>query len=140
MSSISDTLIGYNIKIHLTDNVPFKSRHRRIPPSMYEEVKSHLLHLKKSGIIRDSCSPWSSPVVLVHKSNGDLRMCVDYRQLNERTIKDAYALPRIEELMDNFSGCKYFSSLDLRSSYYQVEVTDQHKELTAFNMGPMGFY
>ena len=65
---------------------------------------------------------------------------MDYRQLNQRTIKDSYALPRIEELMDHFSGCKYFSSLDMRSGYYQVEVEEQHKKRTAFTVGPLGFW
>ena len=66
--------------IHLSGEKPFKIRHRRIPPGMYNEVKEHLKQLKNTGIIRDSASPWSSP--------GDLRMCVDYRELNKRTIKD----------------------------------------------------
>ena len=103
-------------------------------------MKDHLLNLKKTGIIQDSSSPWASPVVLVRKKNGELRLCVDYRQLNKRTIKDSYALPRIDELMDHFSGCKYFSSLDLRSGYYQVEIEETDKEKTAFTVGTNGFY
>ena len=93
--------------IYLSDEVPVKQRHRRIPPNMYDEVRSHLLHLKNTGIIRESSSPWTSPVVLVRKKNGDLRMCVDYRLVNKKTIKDAYALPRIEELMDNFKNANF---------------------------------
>ena len=81
--------------IHLSEEKPFKIRHRRIPPGMSNDVKEHLKQLKNTGIIRDSASPWSSPVVLVRKSNGDLRMCVDYRELNKRMIKDSYALPRM---------------------------------------------
>ncbi len=93
-------------RINLTDETPLKQRHRRIPPAMYEEVRSHLQQLKECGIIQESASPWASPVVLVRKKNGKLRFCVDYRAINKRTIKDSYALPRIEELVDHFLGCK----------------------------------
>ena len=67
-------------------------------------------------------------------------MCIDYRQLNLRTIKDSYALPRLEDITDNFVGCDFFSSLDMRSGYFQVEVNEADKAKTAFTTGPMGFY
>ncbi len=127
-------------RIDLTDTTPFKQRHRRIPPNMYEEVREHLRQLQEAGIIRKSNSPFASPVVLVRKKNGALRFCVDYRVLNNRTIKDSYALPRIEELMDHFTGSEFFSSLDMRSGFYQVEVEESHKVRTAFTVGPLGFY
>lgn len=80
--SKSDTDIGYTSlvkhRIDLTDNTPFKQRHRRIPPSMLDEVRDHLQQLLSAGIIRRSHSPWSSNVVLVRKKDGKLRMCVDY--------------------------------------------------------------
>ena len=60
--------------------------------------------------------------------------------LNNRMVKDLYALPRIKELMDNFAGCQYFSRLDMRSGYYQVEIEECHKERTAFAVGPLGFW
>ena len=88
-------------RIDLEDARPFKQRHRRIPPGMYEEVKAHLQQLYDQGIIRESNSPWASGVVLVRKKDGKLRFCIDYRQLNQRTVKDAYALPQIDELLDN---------------------------------------
>ena len=127
-------------RIELTDTTPFKQRHRRVPPAMYQEVKNHLRHLKEGGIIRESSSPYASAVVLVRKRNGALRMCVDFRQLNQRTVKDNYALPRIEEMIDHMAGSKYFSSLDLRSGYYQVEMEEEHKPRTAFTVGPWGFW
>ena len=86
--------------IDLIDNTPFKQRHRRIPPGMVDEIRNHLEQLLSAGIIRKSKSPYSSNVVLVRKKNGSLRMCVDYRQLNNFSVKDAYALPRIEEVFD----------------------------------------
>lgn len=82
-------------KIELTDNQPFKQRHRRIPPAQYEEVRQHLQDMSECGVIRESHSPWSSPVVLVRKRDGSLRFFIDYRKLNSRTVKDAYSLQRI---------------------------------------------
>lgn len=127
-------------KINLDDNVPFKQRHRRIPPAQYDEVREHLQGLIDSGVIRESHSPWASPVVLVRKKDGSLRFCIDYRKLNTRTIKDAYALPRIEEALEAMGGCSWFSTLDLKSGYYQVEIEEKDKKKTAFTVGPLGFY
>ena len=67
-------------------------------------------------------------------------MCVDYRQLNNNTKKDSYALPRIEELLDSLGGKTYFTTVDSKNSYHQVEILEQHKERTAFTVGPLRFY
>ena len=142
--STSDTDMGHHTKvqheIHLTDTHPFKERHRRIPPGMLQQVREHLQQMLDSGIIRPSQSPWSSEVVWVKKKDGSLRQCVDFRRLNERTIKDSYCLPRIEELLDSLAGSKYFSVLDLKSGYHQVEIAEKHKERTAFSVAPLGFF
>nr|ATA66765.1 Pol [Haliotis discus hannai] len=127
-------------RIELTDNTPFKQRHRRIPPSMFQEVKDHLQQLLACGIIRRSHSPWASNVVLVRKADNSLRMCIDFRSLNRRTVKDAYALPRIEDIFDRLAGSKFFTVLDMKSGYHQIEVDEQHKARTAFTVGPLGFY
>ena len=127
-------------KIKLTDKKPFKLRHRRIPPHEYEEVKAHLKEMEDIGAIRKSHSPWSSPVVLVRKKTGELRFCIDLRTLNARTEKDAYSLPRIEDSLDSLNGAKIFSSLDLKSGYWQVELKEESIPLTAFTVGPLGFY
>lgn len=127
-------------RIDLLDDVPFKQRHRRIPPHMVDEVRQHLEQLLASGVIRKSRSPWSSNVVLVRKKNGKLRMCVDYRMLNQKSVKDAYALPRIEEVFDVLTGSAFFSVIDMKSGYHQVELEDDHKERSAFTVGPLGFY
>jgi transposase InsO family protein len=126
--------------INLTNEIPFKQRHRRIPPSMYSEVKDHLQQLLDAGIIRPSHSPWASNMVLVRKKDNSLRICVDYRQMNERTIRDAYYLPRIDEMLDCMSGNSYFSILDMKSGYHQIEVKEEHKNRTAFTAGPLGFW
>ena len=142
--STGDTDMGHHTKvqheIHLTNTHPFKERHRRIPPGMLHQVREHLQQMLDSGIIRPSQSPWSSEVVWVRKKDGSLRQCVDYRKLNERTIKDSYCLPRIEELLDSLAGSQYFSVLDLKSGYHQVEIAEKHKERTAFSVAPLGFY
>ena len=127
-------------QIKLTDNTPFKDRARRIPPAMYEEVKNHLEEMLACGAIRHSNSPWSSNVVLVRKKDGRLRLCLDFRKLNSRTIRDAYQLPRIEETLDNLSGSTWFSSLDLQSGYWQVEMDPLDRPKTAFSVGNLGFF
>ena len=96
--------------------------------------------MEEIGAIRCSNSPWASPVVLVRKKDGSLRFCIDLRKLNSRTIKDAYSLPRIVESLDCLNGACIFSSLDLKSGYWQVELDDDSVPLTAFTVGPLGFY
>ena len=127
-------------KIWLNDYTPFKERYRRVPPHLYEEVWKHLKEMVKIGAIRKSSSPWASAVVLVRKKDGSLRFCIDLRHLNNRTIKDAYSLPRIEETLDCLNGAKIFTSLDLKSGYWQVEMEEESKPLTAFTIGPLGFF
>ena len=92
------------------------------------------------GAIRESKSPFSSNVVLVRKKDGSLRFCIGYRKLNNRTIKDAYSLPRIDETIDSLVGSSVFSKLDLRSGYWQVPIKEENKHKTAFSVGPLGFY
>lgn len=91
-------------EIPLLDDTPVRQRFRRIPPSEYEVVKAHINQLLENRVIRESCSPYASPIVLVKKKDGSLRMCVDYRRLNSKTRKDAFPLPRIEETLDSLAG------------------------------------
>ena len=127
-------------KIELSDNHPFKEPHRRIPPALIEEVREHLQDMLKAEAIRESSSPYSSNVVIVRKKDGTIRFCVDYRRLNNRTIQDALAIPRVEDSLHLLSGAKYFSKLDLRSGYWQVEICEDDKHKTAFQVGTLGFY
>ena len=124
----------------LTDPVPFKEAYRRIPPQMYDEVKTHLQEMLDLGAIRPSNSPWASAIVLVRKKDGRLRFCIDLRKLNNRTVKDAYSLPRIESILDSLGGAQIFSTLDLKAGYWQVEMAEECKAYTAFTCGPLGFY
>ena len=127
-------------KIVLDDDRPFKQPYRRIPPGLYEEVRQHVKEMLDNDIIRESESPYSSNVVLVRKKDGSLRFCIDYRLLNQKTRKDAYMLPRFDDTIDTLNGSKYFSKLDLRSGYWQVEVEESDKPKTDFSVGYLGFY
>ena len=131
------TAIEHHIKT--VDNIPVQQPYRRIPPHQWNEVKLHLQELCVKGIIRESSSNYSSPIVLVRKPSGELRLCVDFRELNRKVPRDAFPLPRISEILDSLHGAKYFSTIDLASAYNQIKVAaeDQHK--TAFTT-PMGLY
>ena len=86
----------------------------------------------EDGIVRPSKSPLASPVGMVKKKDGTLRFCIDFRKLNDVTIKDAQPLPRIDDTLDTLKGARYFSMLDLKSGYWQVPIKEEHKEKTAF--------
>ena len=128
-------LVKHHIK--LTDPIPFKEAYRRIPPQMYDEVKAHIQEMLDLGAIRPSNSPWASAIVLVRKKDGRLRFCIDLRRLNNRTVKDAYSLPKIESILDSLLGAKIFSTLDLKAGYWQVEMAEECKAYTAFTCGPL---
>ena len=97
-----------------------------------EELSKQLNELTAAGFIRPSKSPYGSPVLFVKKKDGTTRMCVDYRALNQMTIKNRYPLPRIDELFDRLQGAKFFTKLDLRSGYHQIRIADEDIEKTAF--------
>jgi len=120
-------------KIDVGDNSPIKQRPRRVPLGKKQVCDEELDRLEDEGIIEPSNSPWSSPVVLVTKKDGSVRFCVDYRKLNEITVKDAYPIPKIEDCIDTLSGSKWFCTLDLLSGYHQVEMDEADKEKTAFS-------
>ena len=125
--------------IELTDPIPFKESYRRIPPQMYDEVKAHIQEMLDLGAIRHSNSPWSSAIVLVRKKDGRLRFCIDLRKLNNRTVKDAYSLPRIETLLDTFLGCTIFTTLNLKVGYWQVEMAEECKAFTSSTIFLLSF-
>uniref|UniRef100_A0A3Q3K843 Gypsy retrotransposon integrase-like protein 1 n=1 Tax=Monopterus albus TaxID=43700 RepID=A0A3Q3K843_MONAL len=126
-------------RIRLSDETPFKQRPHPIHPHDMEAVRRHLQDLLDSGIIRESESPFASPIVVVRKKDGSVRLCVDFRKLNLQTIKDAYALPKLEETFSALAGSKWFSVLDLKSGYYQIEMDESDKHKTAF-VCPLGFW
>src|SRR5205085_8503719 len=96
------------------------------------ELRTRLADVLKKGFIRPSVSPYGAPVLFVHKKEGTLRLCVDYRALNKITIKNRYPLPRIEDLMDRLVGACYFTKIDLHSGYHQIRIKGEDIHKTAF--------
>ena len=96
-------------------------------------MKKQLRELQDKGYIRPSSSPWGAPVLFVKKKDGSLCMCIDYRSLNEVTIKNKYPLPRIDDLFDQLKGAKFFSKIDLRSGYYQLKIRIEDIPKTTFS-------
>ena len=131
---------GVEHEIVVTDHVPFKERFCRIPPDMVEEVREHIRHMLEAGAIRPSNSPWCNAVVLVRKKDGGLCLCIDFRRLNDRTRKDSYPLPRIQETLDYLRGSRIYSSMDFLSGLWQVPMHPDSKKFTAFTVGNLGFF
>jgi len=96
------------------------------------ELKKQLEELVKAGFIQPSKSPFGAPILFVKKKDGTMRMCIDYRALNEITVKNKYALPRVDELFDRLQGAHFFSKIDLRSGYHQIRIDPADVPKTAF--------
>lgn len=130
--SQDDTDYGYTTTVKhcipTNDAHPIK---RCIPPHIFQEVKRHVQDLVAQGVLKESCSPWESPAVIVMKKYGSVRFCCDYQKVNSVTYKDAYPLPRVVESHDTLSQAQLFSSLDLTAGYFQVAVDAQDLEKTA---------
>ena len=134
-------------RIHTSDHPPVRQPVRRAPAALREQAREELQRMVEKGVVQPSSSPWASPLVLVRKKDGSVRFCVDYHQLNGVTRKDAYPIPRIDETLDTLAGSCIFTTLDLLSGYWQVEMHPADKEKTAvctphglfeFNVMPFG--
>ena len=119
-------------RIETRNAPPNRQKARRMPPILQAETDRQIKDMLDRGIIEPSKSPWASPIVLVTKKDGSKRFCADYRMLNDLTVKDSYPIPRIEESLDSLAGAKWFSTLDLASGYWQVELDEAAKEKSAF--------
>ena len=128
--------LGKTDKLHHTINtgctLPVRQAAHRLPAAQRVEVRKLLKEMEEKRIIRPSKSPWASPVVLVKKKDGSTRFCVDYRKLNSVMHKDAYPLPRNDDTLQSLSGSRWFSTIDLLSGYWQVDIAEDDKEKTAF--------
>ena len=121
-----------DFEINLECDEPPKERTYRMSPAELREVQVQLQDLLAKGWIRPSKSPYGAPILFVRKKDGTMRMCVDYRKLNDLTRKDRTPLPRIDELLDSLYGAQYFSTLDLYKGYHQVRVKERDIHKTAF--------
>ena len=122
-------LLEHTIETH---GLPLRQPYRRQNPAVRREEMAQVQQMLASDIIHPSNSPWASPVVMVKKKDGSLWFCVNFRQLNAATVKDTHPLPRIDDLLDALHGSRWFSTLDLKSGYWQVLIMEPGKEKTAF--------
>lgn len=119
-------------KIDTGNSKPIRQQLRRYPPAHNEAIDKHLEDMLQQGIIQPAASPWASNIVLAKKKDGSLRCCIDYRQVNEVTRKDAYPLPRTDACLDAMSGSSIFSTFDMRSGFHQVAMQPEDADKTAF--------
>lgn len=126
-------------RIDTGNEAPVASTPYRLTPEKRAVLRAELDHMAQAGIIEESDSPWASPVVLVPKKDGSIRVCIDYRKLNAITKPDRYPLPRIDDLLHDARSTKYMSTLDLRSGYWQIRVKPEDQEKTAF-VTPFGMF
>ncbi|XP_031735145.1 uncharacterized protein LOC116401066 [Anarrhichthys ocellatus] len=126
-------------RIHLSDNRPFRLPYRRVPPGQYQKLCQVLSEMEQKEIIRKSTSEYASPLVLVWKKNGDLRICTDFRWLNKRTLKDAHPLPHQADCLAALGGNCLFSTMDLTSGFYNMPLHEDDRKYSAFTT-PMGLY
>jgi hypothetical protein len=128
-----DRGIEFSIEL-LLGTAPILKRPYRMDVKDLGELKKQLEELLEKGFIHPSSSPWGSPVLFVNKKDGSRRMCVDYRSLNEVTIKNKYPLPWIEDLCDQMRGAKIFSKIDLRSGYHHLKIQTKDVPKIAFTI------
>jgi hypothetical protein len=129
--------LGYNNsfehRIETGSAAPIACAPRRVPVALEDKVDQLVQQLLQQKIIQPSESPWNSPIVVVSKKNGDVRMCVDYRRLNAVTKRPIFPIPDSQQICDTLHGSKYFSTIDLSQGYYQIAVAEEDQEKTAFS-------
>ena len=136
ISALSDLDMGRTTKlqhyINTGDATPVRQAVCRITPNKREEVRNLIGRMLDKDVIQQSTSPWAAPIMLVKKKDGSTRFCVDYRKLNHLIRKDAYPLPQVDMTLDTLAGSQWFSTMDLLSGYWQVEIAESDCPKTAF--------
>ena len=123
----------FQMPINLVDPAPVTAAYRKIPPTLYTEVKNYIEDMRTNGWIRESYSSYSSPIVCVRNKDGTMqRLCIDYRKLNAKTLPDSQPIPRIQDILDSLGGSQWFSTLDMSKAYHQGYIEEKYRHLTAF--------
>ncbi|GFT84684.1 hypothetical protein TNCV_2767061 [Trichonephila clavipes] len=120
------------MRIILKDDIPVYQPARRLSFSENQDVNKQIDEWLEQGIVRPSSSEYASPIVLVKKKDGTTRLCVDYRRLNRKLVKDRFPLPLIEDVLDRLQGAKVYTTLDLKNGFFHVDVNEDCKHLTSF--------
>ncbi|ETV66272.1 hypothetical protein H257_17241 [Aphanomyces astaci] len=118
--------------INTGDATPIKQAPFRVTQREGEIMEAEIKQLLELGLIRHSTSPWASPVLVIRKPDGSIRFCIDYRRLNDVTIKDCYPMPRVDDLLDVLGKFKFFTTMDVASGYWNVRMAEESIEKTAF--------
>ncbi|KAG5879135.1 hypothetical protein JTB14_004111 [Gonioctena quinquepunctata] len=123
-----------------TTSAPMKQRYYPISPVPQKIVDHEFDEMLEKGIIEPSSSPWSSPIVMVRKSDNGWRFCVNYKKLNAVSVPDAYPIPYVSSILDRLRDAKYLSTLDIKSAYWQIPVAESSRPLTAFTVPTRGLF
>lgn len=122
----------FHYKIDTDDSLPIVSRSYRRSQFVEDAIQTEVNKMLAAKVIVPSTSDWCSNVVLVEKPDGTFRFCIDYRKLNQITIKDKYPIPRIDDVIDRLQGSRFFSTIDLKSGYWQLPTHPTDAKQTAF--------
>ena len=120
------------MKINLMDTIPVQRTYTSLPKPLYKEVREHIEDMLVKGWIRKSKSAYSSPLVCIRKKDGSLRICVDFRQVNSKTVPDKQPILKVQDILNNLGGNKWFTVLDQTRAYYQGYIAEEHRHITAF--------
>lgn len=143
LAATEDRLGCTSLEEHVIDtgeHPPVKQKYYPIPFHHREYVRKEIDDMLRMGIIEKSNSAWNSPILLVPKANGELRMCLDSRKLNSLTKVDTYPMPRVQEILDSLNNAKYMSSLDLKSAFFQIMLAKESREKTCFSLPGLGSF